>query len=118
MTRNEEMREACRAFHKSHPEVWSLFCRFAMEKASRGFRHFGAKAVMERIRWETAGGATSPELKISNNHTAFYARRFNRLHPHISNGNFFRCHDQASHRTASHRTAATGQPAFQQRRVE
>lgn len=97
MNRHEEMRIACRKFHRAHPEVWRLFVRFSHEKIALGCEHFGAKAVMERIRWETSAGGSSPELKISNNHTAFYARRFNRMHPHLGDGEFFRENAQTSH---------------------
>ena len=97
MTRHEEMRRSCQAFHGEHPEVWKLFVRFTMEKVALGYDNFGAKAVMERIRWETSAGGDDPELKIGNNHTAFYARRFNRLNPDLGDGRFFRLREQTSH---------------------
>ncbi len=96
MTRHEEMRRACQEFHAEHPEVWDLFVRFTNDKIALGYKRFGAKAVMERIRWETSAGGDCHELKICNNHTAFYARRFNRMHPELGGGEFFRLRDQTS----------------------
>jgi hypothetical protein len=93
MNRKEQMREACQLFHDTHQNVWHLFVSFAMQKYNRGFKHYGAKAVMERVRWETdAGNPIAPGLdfKLNNNHTAFYAARFNKMYPEISDGNFFR----------------------------
>lgn len=90
------MKAACNAFHFRHPEVWDLFVQFALEKAKQGHRNFGAQAVLERVRWETSGGAAAPELKINNNHAPFYARRFNKEHPEISGGEFFRTRAQLS----------------------
>ena len=79
MDSREKMRLACVKYHRENPEVWDLFVRFTTDKIDLGYENYGAKAVMERIRWETSTGANSPELKINNNHTAFYAGRFNRL---------------------------------------
>ena len=102
-SRCEEMRQAAGRFHAAHPNVWRLFERFALEKLELGYAHYGAKAIMERVRWETDAGAKSPQLKISNNHTTFYARRFMRLHPR--HAGFFHTHAQKS----AHRRA-TGRP--------
>lgn len=95
MNRKEKMREACQAFHNSHPEIWDLFVAFAKAKYNRGYKHYGAKAVMERVRWETDAGAVhgAKDFKLNNNHTAFYARRFNKMYPEISDGAFFRTRD-------------------------
>ena len=97
MSRADEMRLECIAFHDRHPEVWQLFHQFAMEKVNLGFRHYGVSAVMERVRWETdAGGGRKEPFKINNNFRAFYARRFNRMHPEISGGEFFWIREQSS----------------------
>ena len=93
-TRHDELRDACNAFHVKHPEVWRLFCRFTLEMLATGRSHYGAKAIMERVRWETDAGGRSPALKINNNFAAFYARRFARLHP--DHAEFFRTREQTS----------------------
>jgi hypothetical protein len=70
------MRADYEAFHRAHPEVWEMFERFALQKArEHGRTHYGAKSVMERVRWETEAGGGEP-FSINNNWTAFYARRF------------------------------------------
>ena len=56
MTRTEQMRLACQRFHAAHPEVWELFVKLSRQKIREGFEHYGAKAVMERVRWETEAG--------------------------------------------------------------
>jgi hypothetical protein len=105
------MRRACQEFHNANKEVWELFVKFALEKAALGYEHFGAKAVMERIRWETSVGGSEPELKINGNHTAFYARRFNRMYPQLGNGEFFRVREQTSRQRG-----ATARPEFRDAR--
>jgi hypothetical protein len=107
MTRHEEIRQACQEFHDTHPEVWALFCQFALEKAALGYENFGVSGVFERVRWETSAGGEDPDLKINNNFKPFYARRFNRMHPELGGGEFFRVREQ----TTRHR-AATGRAAF------
>ena len=90
------MRAACNEFHLQHPDVWRLFVKFALEKAALGYDHFGVGSVFERLRWETSKGGEEPELKINNNFRAFYARRFNRMHPYLGGGEFFRTRIQVS----------------------
>lgn len=67
------------AWMAKHPDVYPLFVRFALEIASKRTR-FSAKAIVERLRWETAvrGGL---DFKIANAVTAYLARRFVRDFP-------------------------------------
>ena len=94
--RREEMRAQAKAFHKQHPEVWRLFCRFTREKIDAGFKHYSVNAIFERIRWETdvpdADGRST--FKLNNNFRAFYARAFMRSYPEFSG--FFRTREQTS----------------------
>lgn len=77
-------------FHKKNPKVFGLFSRFAIEAAASGRTHFGAKAIMERVRWEvdinTVG--ENHDFKLNNNHTAYYARLFMKAYPEYKD--FFR----------------------------
>jgi hypothetical protein len=96
MTRREEMRLAAASFHAEYPEVWELFVRFTLEKIRQGFKHYGAKAVMERVRWESDYGANGiVKFKVNDHYTAFYARRFTRVYPQYVG--FFRNRIQKSH---------------------
>lgn len=96
MNRQQEMREQVTAFHKAHPEVWDLFCKFTMQMIDRGYRNYSAKAIFERIRWEkdSVGGDGVTSFKLNNNYTAFYARRFSRINP--QHAGFFRTREQVS----------------------
>lgn len=68
-------------FHRDNPKVWEMFERFALATVSRGKHHYGAKAIMERVRWEMDFQTFGDSFKINNNHIAFYARMFLRKHP-------------------------------------
>jgi hypothetical protein len=70
------------AYHRSNPELWKAFERFALEAANRGKR-IGAKAIMERVRWE-AEIERGDEFKVCNSYTAYYARIFAAKHPRFS----------------------------------
>lgn len=68
------------AFDALHPEVYTLFKRFAQELLDRGARRGSADMVMHRIRWETAAGAKPtdpgrPTFKLDNNFSSRYARK-------------------------------------------
>lgn len=61
-------------FHAANPHVFELFKQFARQKRGQGCERFGAKAVMERIRWELDVGTTDEQFKINNNYASCYAR--------------------------------------------
>lgn len=76
-------------FHRDNPHVYDLFDRFTRELIDAGFRRYGAKAVMERIRWHVTT-RTKGEFKISNNHTAYYARLWSITNPEHARFFFFK----------------------------
>lgn len=93
--RHEELRRQCSAFHADHPEVWMAFEQYALEVIRAGYHHYGAKAIMERVRWQLdMSRGPDDRFKINNNYVAFYARRFERLHPQMAG--FFRHREQTS----------------------
>ena len=96
MSRRDEMAEQCTAFHRQHPEVWDLFCRFTFEMIDRGFKNYSAQhGIFARIRWEMdAGSNGADQFKINNNYSAFYARRFMKMYP--KHEGFFRTREQTS----------------------
>lgn len=104
-SRWEQMRVECQAFHNEHPEVWRLFVTFTFEKINLGFKHYSSTGVFERIRWETdvpdVDGKST--FKINNNYSAFYARRFMRVHSKYEG--FFRLRTQISKRKPAVRFA-------------
>jgi len=65
-------------FHLAHREVYRTLVYFARQwRERRGPDSFcGIKALYERARWEMAFQSLDdqPPPKLSNNHTAFYAR--------------------------------------------
>ena len=101
--RARELQLECNAFHEAHPDCWDAFVRYAFELIARGYRHGGARAVFERIRWQTpAGGDGVSEFKLNNNFAALYARRFARVWP--SHSEFFRTRVQLSRTTTEEDT--------------
>lgn len=63
-----EKRERFELFNKANPEVYKLYKKMALEICAKGER-VGSKHIVERIRWEH-------KLKVSNDFTAYYSRRF------------------------------------------
>ena len=65
-------------FHGAHPEVYKSLVYFARQwRQRRGpYAFCGIKALYERARWElwVESLEDEPPPKLSNNHTAFYAR--------------------------------------------
>jgi len=61
-------------FHHKNPEVWALFRDICLRLYQRGVRHYGARCVMEVVRYESALRTEGQPWKINNNHVPFYAR--------------------------------------------
>ncbi len=66
-------------YDADHPEIYEYFERFALEIAKYR-KHFSAKCVFHRIRWETALGGMG-EYKIDDGWISHYARKFALLNP-------------------------------------
>jgi len=72
-------------YHATHPEVYVLFNKFALEMMTRGYPVGSAKLIIERIRWETMMNPTMINddglpLKLTNNFTCMYARLWEQAH--------------------------------------
>lgn len=83
-----ETREMFMEYHKQNPRIWKEFQKYALQVA-QSKKSFGAKAVMERIRWD-AEIERKGEFKVSNNFTAYYARLFAAKYPEHKNLFFFK----------------------------
>jgi len=68
------------AYHAATPEIYEMFEKFTLQLIERGYQHYGAKGVIERIRWETAITGRG-DYKIDDRYNCYYARRFEHDHP-------------------------------------
>lgn len=66
-------------FDNEHPHIWRLFEKFSLQAAERRKR-FSARAVFQRIRWETEI-AQGVDFKVDDGWISHYARKFIRAHP-------------------------------------
>jgi hypothetical protein len=79
-------------YDKENPEVWAAFERITLRTIDKGFKHYSAKGVFELVRWHTGASAANGDgLKVNNNYTASYSRKFMEIHP-LHDG-FFRKRD-------------------------
>ena len=87
--RREQIEQRSREWAAKHPEVGPRFDKYALELAGRGYRHGGAKAVWERMRWDSpVGGDGLASWKLPNSYCAHFARKFMQKYPqHVG---FFR----------------------------
>ena len=88
-TRADQILDSFEMFHAENPEVWTLFCRFALEAVASGAAHYSAHAIIHRIRWHTEIETGDLDgLKINNNFFPYYARMFHLALP--EHNGFFR----------------------------
>lgn len=82
-------------YHETNPQIWKAFSRKTFQTIDRGFRQFGAKAILEIIRWETGVAADGADgFKVNNTYAPYYARLFAVRYP--EHKDFFRMRESAA----------------------
>ena len=67
-------------YHKKNPNIYRMFCRFALQIANKRKR-FSAKMIFHRIRWETIVGDEYGDFKIDDGWISHYSRKFMKDYP-------------------------------------
>lgn len=62
-------------YHKNNPHVYDMFVKFAKEAKKSNRKKYSAKSIFERMRWHTEIETQGEPFKLSNNYTAYYARK-------------------------------------------
>lgn len=62
-------------YDRENPQVYALFKKFAILIRKSGRSSYGAKSIMERIRWEMDLKNELYSFKINNNFTSRYVRK-------------------------------------------
>src|SRR5690242_15420050 len=62
------------AFHHENPAVFATFRDIAVRLYKRGVRHYGARCIMEVVRYESALRMAGEPWKVNNNYVPYYAR--------------------------------------------
>jgi hypothetical protein len=65
---------AWKKFHRSNPQIYRYFVRFAEQALYNGRSRIGARMIGERIRWYTSVQTNDPIYKINDHHWPYYAR--------------------------------------------
>lgn len=60
----------------ANPHIWSRFCQEANAIWDRGWRHYGARTIIEFIRHQTALAEVNGEWKVNNNMVPDLARLY------------------------------------------
>lgn len=75
-------------YHRNNPQVWILFKKFTLQVIGAGYKHYGAAAIFQRIRWHINVETKADPFKVNNNFVPYYSRMFMVAYPEY-NG-FFR----------------------------
>lgn len=80
-----ELNEWFMNFHLKNPHIYRAFKRMAFEMRAEGHRRYGAKTIMERLRWESEVRHPGEKFKLSNTIkdrcSARYARKMIEEYP-------------------------------------
>jgi hypothetical protein len=82
-------------FDAANPQVWEAFQRYTFELLRAGRTAYSSDAILHRIRWDSAIQTSGTPFKISNNHSAYYARKFHAAFP--QHDGFFRTNELREH---------------------
>ena len=72
--RHESLDQRFDRFISTNPQVLDAFIYFAGEAQRRGRQRIGAKAIVERLRWEWLGRTEGDEFRLNNSFTSRLAR--------------------------------------------
>jgi hypothetical protein len=83
------IRERFERFLEEQPDVWELFVDAARRLKARGYRRYGAKSIVEHIRFHKAVSGTDADgWKINNVLVSRMARKLMEEHPDEFDGFF------------------------------
>lgn len=88
---SDRLEKKWKEFHESNPHVFELLEKYTFEAIEAGRNNYSINAIFERIRWHTDIETKGDQFKLSNNHRAYYARHFHKMHP--KHDGFFRTRD-------------------------
>lgn len=71
-------------YHAENPQVFAKFVAYAEQLKSAGRTRIGAKAIVERIRWDSLVAAFDGQFKVNNNYTSRYVRLLSQKRPDLA----------------------------------
>jgi hypothetical protein len=82
---SRSIQQAFLNFDEAHPEVYEYLMRLTGEVRDRGFKHYGVKALWERLRWHfQIEKGMGEDFKLNNNFSSRYARKMMKEHPELA----------------------------------
>ena len=74
----QTIQEKFEEFHKANPRVYGLLVMFTLATYRAGYRHYGIKSLIERVRWHINIETHDLDgVKLNNNYSSRYARMLN-----------------------------------------
>lgn len=61
-------------FHAEHPEVYAKLVQLARDARSSGLRHYGMRALWERMRWHFQVENRDEDFKLNDHYPPYYSR--------------------------------------------
>jgi hypothetical protein len=75
-------------YHEQNPQIYAAFKRFTFMLIQKGRKHYGARGIIELIRFNSIVSGNDG-FKINNNYGAHYSRLFMKDFPQYDG--FFKC---------------------------
>lgn len=71
-------------YHANNPHIYEKFVAYAEQLKDAGRTRIGAKAIVERIRWDSLVAAFHGKFKINNAYTSRYVRLLSKSRPDLA----------------------------------
>lgn len=76
-------------YDRENPEIYAEFCRLARQLRDRGYSHYGAKGIIEVLRYHRAvDSRPEDQYKLNDHFTSRYVRKLIEEDPSFGNGFF------------------------------
>jgi len=77
---DQKTKQLFMAYHRANPTIWIAFEKLAIDLIDRGLKRYGAKAIMEVVRYHESIQRRG-EFDINNNYSSYYSRAFIKKYP-------------------------------------
>lgn len=81
---NKSLDQKFAEYHADNPKVFEKFVAYAEQLKTAGRTRIGAKAIVERIRWDSLVAAIDGQFKVNNNYTSRYVRLVAKSRPDLA----------------------------------
>lgn len=87
---SQERKNKILTMHKDNPNIYSAFKKMALHQFGKRKKYYGARAIIELVRWETKERINGGDFKVNNDFSSLCSRLFVKEFPKYEDNFGFR----------------------------